>query len=245
MLYYAIGDVHGCADALDRLLVQIQADAAERADGRDWRIVMLGDYVDRGPDSAGVLSRVMELDRRGHIVLPGNHEALMHAALSAQTDAAETPARRWWENGGKQTLKSYGARRLSARKPQRSFDVVPGDHRAFLADILEARAVHHLDRGDGLFFVHAGVRPEEPLAETAREVMLWSRAPAFMDADGPRWVEGLRVVHGHTPTDTVQIHDHRVGLDTGAVYGGVLSCGVFDGGELAAVLETPGARSDA
>lgn len=233
MIYYAVGDVHGCADQLDQLLDRIDHDAARRAGGQVWRIVMLGDYVDRGPDSAGVLDRVIALDKAGHIVLPGNHEHLMHAALSADKDTRESTAQAWWSNGGKQTLQSYRpAAKLSARKPWRAYDAVPGHHRDFLDALLNARPVYHRDDADGLFFVHAGVQPGVKLARTRTEALLWTRDKTFMAADGPVWKEGLRVVHGHTPGDAVQRFDHRVGLDTGAVYGGALSCGVFQDGAL-------------
>jgi len=243
MLYYAIGDVHGCAAQLDKLLKKVDADAGARADGRDWRIVMLGDYVDRGPDSAGVMERVMALDAAGHVVLPGNHEQLMHDALTARPGDVEVAADGWWRNGGKQTLKSYGAKRLSRSRVWRSFESVPDHHRAFLKTLLEERPVHYRDDEDGLFFVHAGVKPDTPLAETRPEVLLWSRARAFMSRKGRGWVEGLRVVHGHTPVDAPDVCKHRVGLDTGAVYGGMLTCGVFDGGALVKVLSVAGLRS--
>jgi serine/threonine protein phosphatase 1 len=240
MLYYAIGDVHGCAAELDQLLARIETDAATRADGRRWRIVMLGDYVDRGPDSSGVLDRVMALDAAGHVVLPGNHEQLMHEALSACASQLESAAEGWWRNGGKQTLKSYGAKRLSRRRAWRSFEVVPDRHRAFLKALLEDRPLFHRDAADGLFFVHAGVKPQLTLAETRPEVLLWSRSRDFMAEDGLAWVEGLRVVHGHTPVDAPDVLPHRVGLDTGAVYGGALSCGVFDDGALVRILGVAG-----
>lgn len=236
MLYYAIGDVHGCAAQLDKLLKKIDADADARAAGRDWRIVMLGDYVDRGPDSAGVLDRVMALDAAGHVVLPGNHEQLMHDALTARARDAEAAADGWWRNGGKKTLESYGAKRLSRRRARQAFDLIPARHKSFLKAMLEDRPVYHRDKSDGLFFVHAGVKPDRRLKKTRPEILLWSRAPEFMADDGAVWVEGLRVIHGHTPADAPVVLDHRVGLDTGAVYGGMLSCGVFDGGTLVKVL---------
>lgn len=240
MLYYAVGDVHGCAAELDKLLKKVRKDAASRADGRAWRIVMLGDYVDRGCDSAGVLDRVMALEADGHVVLPGNHEQLMHDALNARPGDVESAAESWWTNGGKQTLQSYGAKRLSRRRAWRSFDMIPDRHRAFLRTMLEERPVYHRDDDDGLFFVHAGVRPHETLAEMRREVLLWSRSPRFMAGDGEPWVEGLRVVHGHTPVAAPDVYSHRVGLDTGAVYGGALSCGVFDDGALVRVIGVEG-----
>jgi serine/threonine protein phosphatase 1 len=245
MLYYAVGDVHGCAAEFDRLLKKIRKDAASRAEGRPWRIVMLGDYVDRGPDSAGVMERVMALQAQGHVVLPGNHEQLMHDALNARPGDVESASETWWNNGGKQTLKSYGARRATRRRAWRSFACVPAEHRSFLRRILEEHPAYHRDDADGLFFVHAGVRPHETLEEMRPEVLLWSRFPRFMAADGPFWVEGLRVVHGHTPVEAPAVFTHRVGLDTGAVYGGALSCGVFDDGALARVFSVPAGGSGA
>ncbi|MFW5660260.1 MAG: metallophosphoesterase, partial [Oceanicaulis sp.] len=110
MLYYAIGDVHGCADALETLLAKIARHKRTHHGARAHRIVMLGDFVDRGPDSARVLDLCLDLDREGHIVLPGNHDQMMHAALAMRPDAAEQTAAHWWINGAKQTLKSYGAK---------------------------------------------------------------------------------------------------------------------------------------
>lgn len=253
MLYYAIGDVHGCAAQLDQLLDLITADALSRADGRAWRIVMLGDYVDRGPDSKGVIERAMALDDAGHVVLPGNHEQLMFHALAARGEHRESRVQDWWRNGGEQTLRSYGADARPEGDVQaggeswRRLDCIPDAHCNFLLTILEDRPVYHRDDHDGLFFVHAGVRPYDALAETARDVFLWSRHPRFMAADGALWVEGLRVVHGHTPVEAPAVHAHRVGLDTGAVYGGRLSAGVFVDGALEEVLSVagPAARSGA
>jgi serine/threonine protein phosphatase 1 len=238
MLYYAVGDVHGCAAELDQLLDLIKADAGARA--RPWRIVMLGDYVDRGPDSKGVLERAMALDAAGHVVLPGNHEQLMFHALAARDEHRESRAQDWLRNGGEQTLRSYGADDRPGGELWQHLDCIPDAHCEFLLTILEDRPVYHRDDTDGLFFVHAGVRSQDSLAQTGREVFLWSRQPRFMAADGAPWVEGLRVVHGHTPVEAPAIHKHRVGLDTGAVYGGRLSAGVFVDGALEVVLSVPG-----
>ncbi|MEQ8404775.1 MAG: metallophosphoesterase family protein [Oceanicaulis sp.] len=240
MLYYAIGDVHGCADALETLLAKIARHKRTYHGARAHRIVMLGDFVDRGPDGARVLELCMALDGDGHVVLPGNHDQMMHEALAMRSGEAEESARHWWINGAKQTLKSYGATRLSASRPWRAFDAVPQSHRDFLRTLLEARPVFHRDDEDGLFFVHAGVRPQKTLAEHSTAELLWSRDPDFYgDAPVP-WVEGLRVVHAHTPGDGPQVRANRVGLDTGAVYGGRLSAGVFQDGSLTDVLSVGG-----
>jgi serine/threonine protein phosphatase 1 len=201
---------------------------------------MLGDFVDRGPDSARVLDLCIALERDGHLVLPGNHDQMMHDALAMRPGEAERDAAYWWLNGARPTMKSYGATRLSATRFWRSFDRVGPDHRAFLARILEQQPVYHRDDGDGLFFVHAGVRPHKPLADHSIEELLWSRDPDFYGDAPVAWVEGLQVVHAHTPGDGPQVRANRVGLDTGAVYGGRLSAGVFVDGALETVLSVGG-----
>lgn len=240
MLYYAIGDVHGCADALETLLAKIARHKRTHHEARTHRIVMLGDYVDRGPDSRRVLDLCLALDQDGHIVLPGNHEQMMHDALVSPPDAAERALAHWWANGAKATMKSYGAQRLSEKGYGRSLPLVPDAHRDFLMTLLEARPVYHRDDADGLFFVHAGVRPEKTLAAHTVEELLWSRDRDFYGVGQPPWAEGLIVVHGHTPMDAPDIRANRVGLDTGAVYGGRLSAGVFVDGVLEDVLGVGG-----
>lgn len=236
MLYYAVGDVHGCADALEALLAQIARHKRAHHRRRGHRIVMLGDLVDRGPDSARVLDLCRDLDRDGHVVLPGNHDQMMHEALARRPGGAARKAELWWSNGALATLESYGATRPFRGGRRRRLDVVPHAHRAFLKALLEERPVYHRDDQDGLFFVHAGVRPRKRLADHTVEELLWSRDPEFYcDAPAP-WVEGLRVVHAHTPGERPQLRANRIGLDTGAVYGGRLSAGVFDDGALTEVL---------
>ncbi|MFW5661322.1 MAG: hypothetical protein ACOC05_08045, partial [Oceanicaulis sp.] len=146
----------------------------------------------------------------------------------------------WWTNGAKSTLQSYGAENLPPTAFYEAFDAVPQSHRDFLKTILEDRPVYHLDREDGLFFVHAGVRPRKPLSEHSNDELLWTRDPEFMGVDALPWVEGLRVVHAHTPGDGPEARANRVGLDTGAVYGGRLSAGVFVDGALEDVLSVGG-----
>lgn len=240
MLYYAIGDVHGCAEALETLLAKIARHKRSHFAGRGHRIVMLGDLVDRGPDSARVLDLCMGLEADGHIVLPGNHDQMMHTALALTGAEPERAIAHWWANGAKATVQSYNARRLSDTDFWTGFERVPQAHRAFLATLLDQRPVHHRDDADGLVFVHAGVRPHKRLAEHTVEELLWSRDPAFYGDAPVAWIEGLRVVHGHTPADAPEIRANRVGLDTGAVYGGRLSAGVFVDGVLADVLSVGG-----
>lgn len=239
MLYYAIGDIHGCSAQLDALLDKIQAHAAAHHPNREYRLVLLGDYVDRGPDSAGVLDRVIALADAGHIVLPGNHEAMFQEMLvHPHYDASK--AWLWLRTGGAETLQSYGAAYDGRGPIGEACRAVPAAHRAFLHRLFDGRPIFHIDREDGLFFVHAGVRPSEPLAAHDEKVFLWTRPLAPDSHDDPLWIEGLRVVHGHTPVQAPVIAPARIGLDTGAVMGGALSAGVCVDGTLTDVLAVPG-----
>lgn len=209
---YAIGDSHGCADRLARLHDQIAADAACRPIARAV-VVHLGDYVDRGPDSAGVLA-LLQAPRHGleAINLLGNHEQLMLDALDPM--ATEEARDLWLANGGRETLASYGA---SARDP-RSWLQVPDADLALLRSFRTSFAI------GGYVFAHAGLLPGVPLDQQRTIDLLWIREP-FLS-----WRGRLPtvVVHGHTPADAPQILPHRIGIDTGAVFGGPLTCGVLE-----------------
>lgn len=217
MTIYAIGDLHGCSEALDRLLARI---AAHRA-GREARILFLGDYVDRGPDSRGVLERVIAV---ADIALCGNHEDMMLAAL----DGSERAVGHWLANGGHETMESYGCRDMDALRR-----TLPERHRRFL----QALPLTH--EADGTLFVHAGIRPGRPLAEQTRRDLLWIR-DGFLDHPGP--FERF-VVHGHTPDPGgPQILAHRANADTACVRGGPLTALVVEGARVVDVLQVPGGR---
>jgi serine/threonine protein phosphatase 1 len=235
MLYYAIGDIHGCSASLDAVLGQIAAHADTVHAGRAYQIILLGDYVDRGPDSAGVLDRAIALEAQGHIALPGNHERLMWEALKAKGAATDALAL-WRRNGGDAAMANYAI--ADFEQPDRS--LISPLHRAFLERLFDGRSLYHLDRTDGLFFVHGGVRLDARLEDQDEEVLLWARPPRVGEGPEPSWVEGLHVVHGHTPRPEPDCGAFRTGLDTGAVYGGVLSAGVFVDGGLSEVLSAPG-----
>jgi len=202
-LTFAIGDVHGCLSKLEELLGRCGAYAGRRP----HRFVFLGDYIDRGHDSRGVIHRLRRMgrERPGDIVcLMGNHEEIL---LSAVDDPADVP---WWmDNGGGTTLASYGVRRV---------EDLPADDIAWIRNL-------PLCYDDGLrFFVHAGINPDAPLDRQDRETVLWTRKHA-PDAFDP----GRFIVHGHTPLQShiPELHPHRLNLDTGAVYGGQLSAAAF------------------
>lgn len=215
MRLYAIGDVHGCLDALAALHRAIGSDLAVRP-AADWRIVHLGDYVDRGADSRGVIdfliARMAESSRV--LCLRGNHDEMFASALCGQRRAVDL----WLANGGAETLESYGVpltRFLDAvRSGRAGCDAVPGTHRAFL-DRLATSA-----RFGDYYFVHAGIDPGSALETQETQDQLWIREP-FLTSN--RQFEAV-IVHGHTPVRRVAVRANRIGIDTGAVYGGTLTC---------------------
>ncbi|MCU0984425.1 MAG: serine/threonine protein phosphatase [Acetobacteraceae bacterium] len=211
---YAVGDIHGCADKLDALHALMAEDAAGAPEGQRV-VIYLGDYVDRGRDSRGVVERLMRKPPFGAqaIHLAGNHEAMMVDALARPDDAEAV--RLWVANGGAEALASWG---VDAASPPRSWaDAIPEAQRQFL-HALRRRAAF-----GGYFFAHAGVRPGIPLGEQNPDDLLWIREP-FLSSTGHL---GAVVVHGHTPGREVVVRPNRIGLDTGAVYGGPLSCAVL------------------
>jgi serine/threonine protein phosphatase 1 len=212
---YAVGDLHGCASKLDDLHARIAADWAAGPAERTV-LVYLGDYVDRGPDSAGVVDRLMApppVPEADVVTLLGNHEQMMLEALAPR--AAATTTGFWLGNGGAATLESYGA---DPEDPRGWEAAVGAEHLDFLAGCALSWAA-----GDYLF-VHAGVRPELPLHRQDPMDMLWIREP-FLSWAGE--LEAV-VVHGHTPADRPEVMPHRIGIDTGAVFGGPLTCAVLE-----------------
>jgi serine/threonine protein phosphatase 1 len=209
---YAIGDVHGRLDLLDQLLAKIALDFAESRVQRRL-LVFLGDYVDRGPDSRGVIERLAQGALPGfeHIYLTGNHEDLMLRFLADPEEAGAA----WLWNGGQTTLASYGIASDPLIAPGPSdllalrdalLAALPAQHRQFL-DSLK----HYHVEGD-LVFVHAGLKPGRLLARQAIEDMLWIR-DEFLTSPADF---GKLVIHGHTVTMAPEARANRVGIDTGA-----------------------------
>ena len=201
MALYAIGDVHGCARTLDALLGALAADAGVPLGPSDT-LVFVGDYVDRGPDSPGVLDRVLalEADAAGPavVVLRGNHDQMM---LDYATGVGDTEL--WWANGGRTTLDAY-ATRGDLRLPEAHIDLL---RRSGL--VCEA---------EGYVFVHAGLDPKktvaENLADPDADVLLWTRE--HLTADLSLWERP--VVCGHTPNPDPVDLPNLVRIDTGAVF---------------------------
>ena len=216
---YAIGDVHGCLEQLEALHQAVAADLAERPVA-EAVLVHLGDYVDRGPDSAAVVARLAAgppIPGLYTVNLMGNHEHMMLDALvSGQEEAAEL----WLSNGGANTLFSWGVPRQV--KPTDWAARIPRPHLLFLRDLV---LTHRLGP---YLFVHAGVRPGVHLSAQVRQDLLWIREP-FLSAKGDLGDEpGMVVVHGHTPVKAPVVRPNRIGIDTGAVMGGVLTCVVLE-----------------
>jgi serine/threonine protein phosphatase 1 len=221
---YAVGDIHGRLDLLDTLLGLIEADRAAHAPAA-VTIVFLGDLVDRGPDSAGVVERLRVLTRDGWTprFLMGNHEEVFLAAMAGD----EKALRLFCRIGGRETMLSYG---MSADAYETAdypgvaaalAALVPPEHRAFLE-----RFDTMVTIGD-YAFVHAGVRPGVPLADQRGTDLRWIRDP-FLDHPEP--LEKI-IVHGHTILEEVAYRPHRIGIDTGAYQNGRLTALALEGDE--------------
>jgi len=224
MRVYAIGDIHGHADLLDMMHEGIAQDL-DRRPVEHSVIVYLGDYVDRGPDSAGVIERLRHT-RLGNerIMLRGNHEQVLRAFV-----ADPLVMLHWQAFGGIETLTSYGIappgvlNDAAFRQMHRAFlDALPPEHLAFL-DSLSDQAVI----GD-YFFCHAGVRPGVPLDRQAPEDLLWIREP-FLSS---RADFGKVVVHGHTPVPLPERRRNQINVDTGAFRTGRLTAAIIEGTEV-------------
>jgi serine/threonine protein phosphatase 1 len=227
---YAVGDIHGRADLLSTLRKKIARDAKKgtrKAGIKHKVVVYLGDYVDRGPDSFGVIEMLLEEPLPGieEIFLKGNHEDYMTKFLAGDGDGLG-----WLFNGAETTIASYGIdpgswmdfdpERLRTLRAE-LFDAIPEGHRAFLKDL----TLHHRE-GDYLF-VHAGIRPERPLDAQDDEDLMWIRED-FLESTADH---EARVVHGHTISWTPEILPNRIGIDTGAFVSGVLTALVVEGAE--------------
>jgi serine/threonine protein phosphatase 1 len=221
---YAVGDCHGRLDLLCALEEEILEDAEAHPADRKV-VVYLGDYVDRGPDSSGVIDHLTAAPLKGFesIHLLGNHEAMMLAFLRAGAAAGLT----WLINGGEETLASYGLDVAALKQEpdplerlREGLDAqLPDSHR----DFLESLKRWHRE-GDYLF-VHAGLRPGQPLERQDPEDLIWIREPFLNSAKD----HGCVVVHGHTPAREPVEKPNRIGIDTAAVYGGALTALVLEG----------------
>lgn len=234
-LIYAVGDIHGRLDLLQLLTDAILEDATKAAPAQKPQIIFVGDYVDRGPESAGVIDHVLALRARDDLVvhtLKGNHEQTM---LDFLKDARIGPS--WSEYGGRDTLMSYGVKPPQLRSEGDPWEAVrdafaealPPAHLRFLQGLeLYATA------GDYLF-VHAGLRPGVPLSAQTEQDLLWIRRE-FLES--PKPFEKM-VVYGHTPEREAVIASNRIGIDTGAFVTDVLTALRLSGESQTLLQTTP------
>jgi serine/threonine protein phosphatase 1 len=203
----AIGDIHGCFEALRRLIARCETFLG----ARDAQFLFIGDYIDRGPQSKDVVDILMTgqtSQARRLVCLRGNHEDMLVRAADKRRSDHELM--KWWGNGGEATLKSYGADDPSD---------LPIAHIDWMRSLpLYISEAHRL-------FVHAGVRPGIALSSQSAEDLLWIREP-FLSSEKDH---GALVVHGHTPTRSraPDLRPNRLNIDTGACFGGPLTAAVF------------------
>ena len=226
-LVYAVGDIHGRLDLLEPLIGRIRSDAAQTNAQTRPILIFIGDYVDRGPQSRGVIDAILALQDEGVFevrTLKGNHEEQLLAFLKDPREGAA-----WLQFGGADTLLSYGIIPPAGRTDPEGWEatrlaldaMLPPRHRAFLEGLELAILC-----GDYLF-VHAGVRPGVPLNEQSEHDLLWIRDD-FLSST--RAMEKI-VVHGHTPEPAPHIGRNRIGIDTGAYATGTLTAVRLTGAE--------------
>ncbi len=195
-LIYAIGDIHGCEGSLKKLMEKCSPQNADT-------VIFLGDYIDRGPNSKEVIEFLIDFFKMhpNTVFLKGNHEWMFYEFYKNR----DPDMWNLWEiNGARATLKSYG-----------NVENIPKEH----VEFIKRTKTYHIQ--DGYFFVHAGVKPGKPLKEQKSEDMLWIR-DEFIYSDNP--LENHIVVFGHTPMEKPLIMSDKIGVDTGCIYGGYLTC---------------------
>ena len=223
---YAIGDVHGRADLLADMHRRIARDLARRPVA-DWRVIHLGDYIDRGPDSARALELLLDYQGEGHgDFLIGNHDRFL---LDFLLDPEGADFELWMINGGATTLDSFGIDGMAMacsndeNACRRLHDKLIAAMRPGLPEFL-GELSRMLRFGDYVF-VHAGVRPGVPLEDQSAHDLVWIREPFLTSGED----HGAVIVHGHTPVEAVEVRPNRIGIDTGAVFTGNLTCLVLAG----------------
>lgn len=221
---WAVGDIHGCLDLLKPLVEAILADAAS-IDAKRKVVIFLGDYIDRGPDSRGVLRYLMNLPKDAGVewrFLKGNHEEAM---LKFLDDPSFGP--NWCEYGGDAALASYGLKPPEMKHRAEAWARVAADldHRvtAEEREFLETLE-YSLSIGD-YFFAHAGARPGIALDRQSERDLMWIRG-SFLD-DGTTFEK--IVVHGHTPKTEIHVDNRRIGIDTKAYASGMLTAARLEG----------------
>jgi len=215
---YAVGDIHGRHDLLAKLFTQIEADVA-RAPQKQYELIFVGDYMDRGLYSRQVLDWLIAFtDKRFRLTcLKGNHEEMLLSFLS-NPSAGQV----WMENGAYETLLSFGLRISSPRPRSETFKTLAEQLHLKLRDkYLEFLTSLPLGRTVGdYFFTHAGIDPEKPIAKQKPVDLLWIR-DKFLSSD--KLYEKV-IVHGHSISTLPDMRPNRIGIDTGAYGTGRLTC---------------------
>jgi serine/threonine protein phosphatase 1 len=221
---YAVGDVHGRLDLLDELLERIASDDRSRGKAKT-AIVFLGDLIDRGPESAGVVERLRTYrpDHVKTIFIMGNHEEILLRIVKGETSLIAD----WLRFGGAECLRSYGVDPEEVRQLPRPaahrliVERIPEEHVAFLSSFVDSASF------GSYLFVHAGIRPGVPLASQSPQDLRWIRQAFLHDETD----HGRIVVHGHTICEEVELLPNRIGIDTGAYRTGVLTALAVEGEE--------------
>ena len=219
---YAVGDVHGRLDLLDRLLEAIELDLEARPP-RKCLLIFLGDLIDRGPDSNGVIERLRTFrhPRMKPYFLAGNHEEVLLRILAGERGVLSS----WLQFGGAECLRSYGFDPTSLELTNERASlaavrtVIPENHVQFLTSFCDT-----LCFGDYLF-VHAGIRPGIDLSLQTQTDLRWIRQPFLEDVTD----HGRVIVHGHTISAAVDERANRIGIDTGAYRTGLLTALAVEG----------------
>ena len=195
---FVIGDIHGCQAHLERMFEILPINSNDR-------LIFIGDYIDRGPDSEGVVSMVESISHRypQTVCLMGNHEQMLLDFLSGEEPSL------FLYNGGKTTLESYGCNDVEYAKAY-----FPDNHLTFYHNLLLYYET------EDYIFVHAGLRPNIPLKEQNSTDLLWIRDEFYAS----RFTFPKRVIFGHTPFSEPMVRKDKIGIDTGAVYGNKLTC---------------------
>ncbi|ODU68673.1 MULTISPECIES: metallophosphoesterase family protein [unclassified Novosphingobium] len=221
---YAIGDVHGCYELLVALLARLDEHDAGLPAARSQHMLLLGDLIDRGPDSAKVLGFLYDLTRETDqvLVLQGNHEQLMLRALDGEPGMLKA----WMRVGGKQTLQSFG---ITPPDPDEDVDIAGYTamlNRSFPRPWIDwLRALPLRARSGDYFFCHAGVRPGVALNRQTATDLLWIRGEFLSDLGD----HGAVIVHGHSVHTEPEVRHNRIGIDTGAYRTGILSAVYLEG----------------
>ena len=221
---YAIGDVHGYINLLEKLHAIIDNDLAKNPIN-SYRIIFLGDYIDRGPNSAGCVEYLIHLmaENRNVICLKGNHEDKLEKFLADPIATADS----FFTYGGVDCVVSYGvdmdgyrgSKNEILQKCSELNENIPTHHKRFFSELIKT-----ISFGDYMF-THAGVRPGVPLDQQSEHDLIWIRSEFISN----RQLYEKVVIHGHTPAYPIEILPNRINVDTHAYYSGVLSCIVLQG----------------